>query len=207
MANKADRFYFENLISASEFGCKAANYLQECLDNFNADNIKQMLDTMHGYEHSADKVKHAMSEALAKAFVTPIDREDLAEISHNVDEVSDTVEEILQSLYINDITVILPEAKEFCSKIVNCCLGVKEMLGEFINFKKPAKLLALIVNINDLEEECDKLYIHAVKNIKSHTSDVLEIISWREIYDCMENCADACESVADAIGTIIMKNS
>lgn len=207
MANKADRFYFDNLISAAEFGCKAANYLKDCLDDFDMNNIEQMLDEMHTFEHSADKERHKMSEALAKAFVTPIDREDLAEISHNVDEISDRVEEILQTLYINDIKTILPEAKEFCTKIVNCCIGVKEMLGEFSNFKKPTKLLSRIVNINDLEEECDKLYVTAVKNIKKHTSDVLEIISWREIYDCMENCADACEDVADAVGTIIMKNS
>ena len=37
-------------------------------------------------------------------------------------------------------------------------------------------------------------------------TDVLDIISWREIYDCLEACADACEHVADTIETIVMKN-
>ena len=47
MANKADRQYFENFIEASDYTCQASKYLVECLNNFNLDNIKAMLDTMH----------------------------------------------------------------------------------------------------------------------------------------------------------------
>ena len=45
MANKADRQYFENFIEASDYTCQASKYLVECLNNFNLDNIKAMLDT------------------------------------------------------------------------------------------------------------------------------------------------------------------
>ncbi len=81
MANKADRQYFENFIEASDYTCQASKYLVECLNNFNLDNIKAMLDTMHEFEHQGDDKHHEMSAMLAKAFVTPVDREDLAMIS------------------------------------------------------------------------------------------------------------------------------
>ena len=38
-------------------------------------------------------------------------------------------------------------------------------------------------------------------------ADLLEIIAWREIYDYMEDCADACEHVADTVATVVMKNT
>ena len=36
---------------------------------------------------------------------------------------------------------------------------------------------------------------------------VLTVICWREIFDKLEKCADACEHVGDSIETIVMKNN
>ena len=43
--------------------------------------------------------------------------------------------------------------------------------------------------------------------VPNHCSDVLEILFWREIYECMESCADACEHVGDCVETVVMKNT
>ena len=37
--------------------------------------------------------------------------------------------------------------------------------------------------------------------------DVRNIIAWRERYTYLEKCADACEHVADIVGSVAMKNS
>lgn len=207
MASKADRFYFENFIGAANCCCQAANYLAECLKNYDYNNIKHMLDKMHRFEHDADTKKHEMTEALAKAFVTPIDREDLAVISQNIDEVADCIEEVLQRFYVDQIKVVTPEAVEFADRIVKCCELMKAMLTELQNFKKPQKLHEMIVNLNHMEEVCDGLYLEATLKIREHCSDVLDIVSWREIYDHMESCADACEHVGDSVEMIVMKNT
>lgn len=206
MANKADRFYFENFVRAADYSCKAAEYLAQCLSNYNPDNIESMLTAMHEIEHGADKNKHEMSTALAKAFVTPIDREDLAELSNNIDEVTDQIEEILQRFYVNQIGMVLPEAVEFSKKIAECCERTKQVLEEFENYKKSSKLPKLIIEVNHAEEECDRFYLDATIKVRKQCSDVLDIIAWREIYDYMENCVDACEHVADSVATVVMKN-
>ena len=74
---KGDKFYFENFIECAQLSKKAALYLVSCLENYDADKIEPMLVKMHEYENRADIKKHEMNEALAKAFVTPVDREDL----------------------------------------------------------------------------------------------------------------------------------
>ena len=207
MANKNDRFYFENFIEAAECACLGANFLVECLKNYDPSKIQEMLVTMHTFEHNGDIKKHEMSTALAKAFVTPVDREDLALISQNIDEVSDCIEDVLQRFYIDDIQSVTPDAILFAEKIAESCQLMKITLTEFVNFKKPAKLHAYIVELNHREEECDTIYLKATTGIRKQTSDVLEIISWREIYDRMEDCADACEHVGDCIETVVMKNT
>lgn len=204
---KGDRFYFENFVAAAEMCCNAANYLENCLSNYDYTKIEEMLEKMHGYEHEADGKRHEMAAALAKAFVTPFDREDLAQISHDIDEVADCIEEVMQSFYVNRIESVLPDAQVFASHIVESCKLMKATLEELANFKKPQKLHDQIIHLNHQEEKCDKLYLKATRNVRDYTSDVLTILSWREIFDKLEACADACEHVGDSIETIVMKNT
>ena len=207
MASKADKFYFDNFSEAADQSLNAARFLFECLTDYRPDDVPQMLTEMHEIEHAGDGKKHEMSAALAKAFVTPVDREDLALISQNLDEVTDAVEEVMQRFYMHDIRTVIPDATVFANKLVECCVLMKAVLAEFVNFKKPAKLHELIVSLNNVEEECDQLYVNATRNIRAHCSDVLEILAWREIFEKMEHCADAAEHVGDCVETVVMKNT
>ncbi|MBE5740364.1 MAG: DUF47 family protein [Clostridiales bacterium] len=204
---KGDKFYFENFVSNAELSRKAASYLVECLENYDSSNIEEMLKKMHEIEHSADVKKHEMREALAKAFVTPVDREDLDMLSHQLDDVVDLIEEVLQKFYIYDIQTIDAPAIEFAKNIVKSCGILCEIMGEFENFKKSKTLHPLIVTLNDVEEECDKLYLSSMRALTKKSTDVLETVSWRKIYESLEACADACEHVSECVGSVIMKNT
>ena len=204
---KGDKFYYENFAECTALAKKAAAYLVECLENYDADNIEKMLEEMHTFEHSADKKKHEMNEMLAKAFVTPVDREDLDMMSHQLDNVLDLIEEVLQKLYIYDIKTIEPAAIEYAKHLVRACDLLGEIMAEYENFKKSKKLHSLIIACNDVEEECDKLYLSTMRELTKKSTDTLVTISWYRIYGCFEACADACEHVSECVGSIIMKNT
>lgn len=204
---KGDKFYFENFSECAALSKKAANYLVECLENYDADKLEQMLETMHGFEHSADIKKHEMNEALAKAFVTPVEREDLDMLSQQLDNVLDILEEVLQKLYIYDVKTIESPAIEYAKNLVKGCGLLCDVMEEFENFKKSKKIRALIIASNDVEEECDKLYLSSMHKLTQNSTNVLTTISWYKIYDCLEACADACEHVSECVGSIIMKNT
>ena len=80
-------------------------------------------------------------------------------------------------------------------------------MGEFENFKRSKHIRSMIVNLNDAEEECDRLYLKSMRSLAKESANVLSIIAWRDIYDCMESCADACEHVSECVGAVIMKNT
>ena len=55
-------------------------------------------------------------------------------------------------------------------------------------------------------------WVFGIPTSESHaltedTGDVLTIISWREIFECLEACADACENVSECVGSVVMKNT
>ena len=204
---KSDKFYFDNFSQCAALSKKAADYLLECLENYNPCRIEKMLEEVHEIEHSADTKRHEMSDTLARAFVTPVDREDLDMLSHNLDNVTDKIEDIVQKLYINNITVINPSAVSFAKQIVKACEYICEVMDEFVNFKKSKRIQALIIKLNDIEDVCDKIYLASMRELMKNPQDIFITISWREIFDCFESCADLCENVGESIGSVIMKNT
>ena len=76
---------------------------------------------MHTVEHAADEKKHEMLHILAKAFITPIEREDIILLSQNIDEVTDKIEDVLLRLYCNNVQSILPDALGLVSVVIRCC--------------------------------------------------------------------------------------
>ena len=207
MAKKSDNYYFENFIQCVECGCQAAMMLEENLANFDVNRLSEHLDELHKIEHDADKKKHEMMGVLVKAFITPIEREDIILLSQSIDEVTDQIEDVLIRIYINNVHTIRPEALQFTKVIIRCCKVLKEIMEEFANFKKSKTLHGLIIEINALEEEGDRLFIDSMRRLHTEVADPLEIIAWREIYNFLEKCCDACEHVADAVESVIMKNT
>ena len=207
MSKKQDSYYYNNFISCAEYSCKAVHLLKEILTHFNPQEISRRLDEIHEIERMADDKKHGLTDKLAKAFITPIEREDIVELSHHIDDVTDKVEEVLIRVYINNVQKIPQEALQLLDVVCQCCEEVQNLLKEFADFRHSNKITQKIIAINTLEEEADSLYISNMRKLHTEGNDVLYIIAWTEIFNYFEKCADACEHVADTVGSIVMKNS
>ena len=207
MSKKSDSYYFQNFIECVECGCQAAKMLEDNLNHFDTGLLQDKLDELHRIEHDADKKKHEMMAVLVKAFITPIEREDIILLSQSIDEVTDKIEDVLIRIYINNVQQIRPEAPAFIKVIIRCCEALKEVMEEFADFRKSKTLHGLIIEINALEEEGDRLFIESMRRLHAEVTDPIEIIAWREIYVYLEKCCDACEHVADVVESVIMKNT
>ena len=140
MSKKQDEYFFNNFIECADYACKAAHLLEEVMDNFDPEALPGRLDEMHELEHSADESKHAMIDVLVKAFITPIEREDIIQLSQNIDEMTDKIEDVFLRLYTNNVQKMHPDAVDLAKVVIHCCESVKEMLVEFPNFKRTKKL-------------------------------------------------------------------
>ena len=207
MSKKQDAFYFENFITCAGFACQEAHLLEEVIQHFEPSTLKQKLDQMHELEHAADEKKHELHNVLAKAFITPIEREDMVLLSQSIDELTDEIEDVLLRIYCNNVKSIRPDALDLANVLIRCCEEVRMLMNEFSDFHHSKKLREHIIHINTMEEQADKLFIAAMRKLHTTCTDPIVIITWREIYIYLEKCADACEHVADAVESIVMKNT
>lgn len=207
MAKKGDRYYFDNFIECVECSCRASALLLETLKNYAKDEMGKRREQIHEIEHEADKKKHELMYMLNKAFITPIEREDIISLAQNLDDITDTIEDVFLRIYICNVDSIKENALAMTDLVVSACEALKTAMEEFPEFRKSTKLKEYLIKINDLEEEGDHLYIEGMRALHTEGCSPLEVIAWRDIYSYLERCMDACEHAADVVETVIMKNS
>ena len=199
--------YFDSLAEMSNYSVKAAEKLTEVLDNFSPVKISGEIVEIHKIEHAADEKKHELMKNLAREFITPIEREDIITLAQMIDDVTDSIEDILQILYIFNVLKLRHEAKQFAEIILTCCKNLKEVMDEFKDFKKSRTIIKGIIEINRLEETGDDLYLQSVRNLYVGSTDPIELMVWTRTLGAFEKACDAVEHVANAVESVIMKNS
>ena len=61
------------------------------------------------------------------------------------------------------------------------------------------------MEINELEEEGDRIYFESMSQLFGDERDTLNIIKKKEIYELLENTLDCCEDVADLVERIMLQ--
>jgi predicted phosphate transport protein (TIGR00153 family) len=207
MARKKDYNYYDKFVELVGYCCKSAEILNSSLINFDTKTIENRLQEMHDIEHAADLSKHELMERLAEEFIAPLEREDIASLSQEIDNITDAIEDVLIKINMYNVQAIRPEVLEFSKLITLCCNSLKVALEEFHNYKKSSSLKPKLIEVNDLEEKGDALYYETVYKLYRNNETPVDLLIWTEIYDLLEGCCDACEDVADVIESIVMKNS
>lgn len=207
MGSKKNENYFDTFVEMAEYSCRSANLLNEIMNNYNPDELRDKMKEMHEIEHAGDNARHVMIKKLAKEFITPIEREDIMAMTDAIDNVTDAIEDVLMRMYMYNIANVHEYAFKMTAIIVRCCNALKLALDEFHNFRKSQSLHQLIVEINQLEEEGDVLYTEAIRHLCVNCKDAMEVSAWDKTFHYLEKCCDACEEVSNVIENIIMKNT
>lgn len=204
---KKNNDYFELFTKQTSYCVEASNLLEEILTKFNADSVNAYRTQMHDIEQTADTVHHDILKKLSTEFITPIDQEDILRLVQIIDDITDAIDEVIMDVYMYHIDVI-PENTAELSQIVNRCVkALYEACGELKSFKKPDKLRALLVKVNDIEIEADNVYTEAIYKLFGSTADGKTLLGAKAIYEGLENCCDLCEHAADVIEQVIIKNT
>ena len=180
---------------------KGADLLHDMLERF--DRLEERAQELKAVEHEADGVTHEVFAKLNRSFVTPLDREDIHDLTSGLDDVLDAVEAIGTRLVLFKITRSTPAAVQLSMIIAMAAAQIEQAVD---HLKDSSNLLDHTVEINRLENEADNVSRHAVADLFGGTHDLLDVMRWREIYGRLEGAADKCEDVANTIEAIVLKN-
>jgi uncharacterized protein len=155
-------------------------------------------------ENKGDEVIHEIFTRLNQTFITPIDPEDIHNISSALDNVLDGVEDTAHRLVSYRIQVI-PPAMVTLAEIIAAC--AKALKAAFEALEKGGSVMSHCIEINRLENEGDLIGRSAVVDLFDKEKDPITLIKLKEVYDFIEATIDSCEDVADVLQGVVVKNS
>lgn len=197
---------FNTLLSSIAQNVKeGANYFADYKLK-NVSDLKIFSETMKDYESKGDSYVHEVIKELNNAFITPIEREDILALAMSLDDVIDGIEHCAALFEMYSIT----QADDFMLKFVDAikhCADEIEKSVELLSNKKLQQIREHAIKIKDYESKCDGVLRQSIKHLFSIEKDPVRIIQFKEIYENLEEIADSCQSVANTLETIIMKNA
>ncbi len=169
---------------------------------FQFDNIQTHILKMKPLEVLCDEITSKITKRLNKTFITPFDREDIFALIKRLDDVSD----MLLGATVRVETFNLDKKIDYAEKLASIIHSQVKELGVAIQDLK-VKRVNEMKTVKTLETEADIIYQQAIKELFEKEKDAIELIKKKEIIDLLERTSDRCQSTANVILSIFIKNA
>src|ERR1039457_2572847 len=155
-------------------------------------------------EHRGDEIIHEIFTRLNQTFITPIDPEDIHNISSALDNVLDGIEDTVHRLVSYHIDPIPPTMVTLAEIGGSCARALKKPCEAL---EQNGTIMAHCIEINRLENEADLIGRSAVADLFNKEKDPITLIKLKEVYESFEATIDSCEDVADVLQNVVVKNN
>jgi len=156
-------------------------------------------------ETAGDDLTRDLINLLNTQYVTPFDREDIYLLATEIDDVVDYLEEASDLLGLYGVEMPTRHAVEQCRVIVRAC---EQLAVACDNLKGMRGVQQALIEVKQLEDEGDRILRDALGSLfRDEGIDPLIVIRWKDIYEALERALDACETAANVIGNIVVKNA
>lgn len=153
-------------------------------------------------EHLGDDITHRIIRELNTTFITPFDREDIYGLASKLDDVLDLVEETADTIYLDGIESITPEAQAMARILTQ--IG-DELVAAIGDLDARQNLSQHMVRIHDLENQGDKVTREAISALFRSSQDAIHIIKWKDVYALLEKTVDTTEDIANILENVAIK--
>ncbi|WP_442915446.1 DUF47 domain-containing protein [Lentibacillus sp. JNUCC-1] len=187
-------------------------HLDEAADYFLTFKVKdpktllEFANTMKRYESEADDKVHDIISDLNQVFITPIEREDIMQLTMNLDDVLDGMEEFSALMDIHQVLSSDDYMDAFTDYIQKSAKEIVLSL-ELLADSKLEDIEQHAIQIKEYESKCDELYRSSMKDLFQKETNAIKVIQYKEIYETLEEIADRFQDVASVLQSIIMKNA
>jgi predicted phosphate transport protein (TIGR00153 family) len=162
-------------------------------------------DDVKNLEHAADSVVSELLSQTNSMFVTPYDRDDLVALAYAVDDVADTAESAAELLGLYGVERPTRQSFELCRLLVRAATELAALLAELRDLHGSSDRIPAIKQI---EDEADDVARAARASLfKDDRIDPVIVIRWKDIYEALEEAVDACDTAANRVGNVLVKNA
>jgi hypothetical protein len=198
---KEENKFIAMLIGQAAKSVEAVRYLGRTLEQVDADTIK----AVHTLADEASELRRVLIDELHQTFITPLDREDIFNLSHCFE---DMVSYALTT--VEEMNILRVDADDYIRQMMKLVCEEAEQL-EFAILrlaKNPRVALDHAHEVRKLEHRVERLYRAAIKDLFARATAperLPGLFYRREVYRHISNMSDRADSAANVFGMVIMK--
>lgn len=200
---KKDEKFFKIFGQMSVYILEAAELLGNMVRNPGAD-LPPIASKIKDLEHRGDELTHHVMDELNKTFITPIDREDIHDLSAALDNVLDLIDSTATRIVLFRIAEPIRSVPEMCAVLLNQAMEIGAAVS---NLQDNDHVVERCIEINRLENDADRLFQSAIAALFDEVKDPIDVIKRKEIIETLEAATDRAEDVANVLESIVVKNT
>src|SRR5205085_2754306 len=131
-------------------------------------------------EIEADELCHKLYEELDRNFVTPIDREDLGQLTKALDDVVDNMEHAAAFATLYRFERLTDPMRQLIRITVQAATELERAVGMLRKFGDP-DLMRATVAVHTLENEADTVYRRAIEDLFANGLDARELVRQKDM--------------------------
>jgi predicted phosphate transport protein (TIGR00153 family) len=174
------------------------------------ETLTEQAARMKEFEHAADEVTHRVMAELNRTFVTPIDRGEIADLAHALDDVVDFMEAALTRALLFKLEMPSALAQELAHVVFQQAEVINHAVPLLRDQGRRSGIQDDLIEIHRLENAADRLLEQALTTLYNEPRDlrgIIERLKWREVYELLEMATDRAEDVANVLEGIVSKNA
>jgi predicted phosphate transport protein (TIGR00153 family) len=200
---KKDEKFFRIFNQMTVYILEAAEILHKMVAEPGGE-LQALASRIKDLEHLGDELTHTVIGELNKTFVTPIDREDIHDLSMALDDVLDLIDATAARIVLFQIRVPIGEVPAIASVLLS---QVKEISAAVARLQDNDHVVECCIEINRLENDADRLFQTAIGNLFDQVKDPIDVIKRKEIIESLERATDRAEDVSNVLESIVVKNA
>jgi uncharacterized protein len=201
-----DHSFFPLFESDAQNLVKASEYLRELLASSETSEHERLYKEIRDIEHIGDEITNKTYEQLNKSFITPFDREDIHELTANIDDVVDSINGIARRINLYKPKKMMPIYKEIAELVYE---AAKEIETAIHCLKDPVsnkeKITRACGIVTAIEHKADEIYFTGIAELFEKEEDPKELMKNNKILEMLERCVDEEEDVTDTLKSILIK--
>ena len=182
-AQSRDDGFYQLLADSAHQAVAAAEMLTRML-GASAEEREELAPRLKEIEHQADEATHAIIHKVNSSFVTPFDHSDIVELAAALDDCTDFIESVGQTVVLYRMDGLMPGVTAQMEVIVRMAELTADAMPRLATMKQ---LKDYWVEINRLENEGDAIYRGLLRDLfGGAVSDPIEVIKHKDIIERLE---------------------
>ena len=195
--------FFTLFAHAGESAVEAARLVEQRFREHPNSSVTQ--EQVKDQEKVGDQLTRDLITLLNTQYLTPFERDDIYMLATEIDDVVDYLEEASDLLGLYGVEMSSSHAIQQCEIIVQ---AVEQLSIACSNLKGMKGVSEALIEVKALEDKGDRTLREALAALfRSGNIDPLVVIRWKDIHEALERALDACETAANVVANILVKNA